>query len=79
MKHRVVGGRSGWLSPFGGDTDDPVWTTVDSRQWLLPFAGHNVGQWQAVLRLAFDKCASYGLGSGVSFFSMVWWPFVVRR
>jgi aryl-alcohol dehydrogenase-like predicted oxidoreductase len=38
------------MSPFGGDTQDPVWSEVDPRRFLTP--GQESTRWQAALRLA---------------------------
>ncbi|MGI8312874.1 aldo/keto reductase [Saccharopolyspora hattusasensis] len=43
-------GRLWGMSPFGGDTQDPVWREVDPRQFLTP--GQKPTRWQAALRLA---------------------------
>ncbi len=38
------------MSPFGGDTQDPVWREVNPRRFLAP--GQDSTRWQAALRLA---------------------------
>ncbi|SDX99685.1 Predicted oxidoreductase [Saccharopolyspora shandongensis] len=44
------GARLWGMSPFGGDTQDPVWREVDPCQFLAP--GQESTRWQAALRLA---------------------------
>lgn len=53
------------MSPFGGDADDPVWTKVDARQWLLPDAIH-ASQQQAALRLAYELPSVQRVAVGAS-------------
>lgn len=52
------------MSPFGGDTHDPVWREVDPRRFLAP--GQQSTRWQAALRLALavpDRVARIAVGT----------------
>lgn len=52
------------MSPFGGSTSDPTWTTTDLSSFLEP--GQDHAPVQAAFRLAFElpHCTRLAVGSG---------------